>query len=131
MLALPSLIVWRELNSISERILLPISFHYNFFVLKVLYLFIMLLVTNWILFLFLYISYKILHNGHFCNFTSYISHINKHHHALSSEHKTIENWEKGASVKVISYGKEVFNKYRRMSYEVALAVDVSRWHAHI
>ena len=52
-------------------------------------------------------------------------------HARSSEHKTIENWGKGASVKIISYEKEVFNKYRRVSFEVVLAIDVSRWHAHI
>ena len=44
----------------------------------------------------------------------------------------MENWGKGASIKIISYEKEGFNKYRRMSFEFFLiAVDVSRWHAHI
>ena len=39
---------------------------------------------------------------------------------LSSEQKTMENWE-GA---LVSYGKEVFSKYRRMSFKVFLiAVD--------
>ena len=44
----------------------------------------------------------------------------------------MENWGKGASIKIIPYEKEGFNKYRRMPFEVFLiAVDVFRWHAHI
>ena len=44
----------------------------------------------------------------------------------------MEYWGKGASIKIISYEKEGFNKYWRMLFEVFLiAVDVFRWHAHI
>ena len=51
---------------------------------------------------------------------------------FNSEHKSIENWGKGASIKMIFCEREVFDNSRRMSSEVLLtAVDVSRTHAHI